>query len=703
MNCPLTYSEKHLASTVSGILRQRAARQPEQLAYTFLLDGETEECSVTYAELDRQARAIGALLQDLGASGGHALLLYPPGLEYIAAFFGCLYAGMVAVPSYPPRLNRPDPRLQSIVADARATVALTTAQILSNIERRFAHTPDLKALHWLATDDLDNDLAEGWNDPAVTGDTLAFLQYTSGSTASPKGVMVSHANLLHNLTLIHQCFGHTSDSQGVIWLPPYHDMGLIGGILQPLYGGFPVVLMSPVAFLQQPIRWLQAISRYRATTSGGPNFAFDLCVHKVSPEQRASLDLSSWNVAFNGAEPVRHETMERFVQAFAPCGFRREAFYPCYGLAEATLIVSGGQKAAPPVVQTFDASALTQKQAIPTLPGDGGVSLVGCGQTIASQKIVIADPESLLQCSPDHVGEIWVTGSSVARGYWNRSEETEHVFQARLADTGEGPFLRTGDLGFLRDGELFITGRIKDLIIIRGRNHYPQDIELVIEQSHPALQPGCCAAFSIAVDGEERLIVVQEFKRAHRDANVDEVAQAVRRAVAEEHELQVYTIVLIRPMSMPKTSSGKIQRHLCRARFLEDSLRVIGSSTLDTPPADAQTEQNEESFIRRALAAVSDPSARHSLLTLHLQEQVAQVLHCSPSQVDIQLPLDSLGLDSSRASELKRAIETNQGVVLSMVDSILEANISQLASHVLAELEALSTAPPDTLSSRPKR
>ncbi len=700
MSCPYTYSEKHLASTVSGILRQRATRQPEQLAYIFLVDGETEERSLTYAELDRQARAIGALLQDLGATGGHALLLYPPGLEYIAAFFGCLYAGMVAVPSYPPRLNRPDSRLKSIIADAQATVALTTMQILSNIERRFAHTPDLKALHWLATDDLGDELAEEWDDPVATSDTLAFLQYTSGSTASPKGVMVSHGNLLHNSALIHQCFGHTPDSRGVIWLPPYHDMGLIGGILQPLYGGFPVVLMSPVAFLQQPICWLQAISRYQASTSGGPNFAYDLCVRKITPEQRATLDLSSWDVAFSGAEPVRQETMARFVEAFAPCGFRREVFYPCYGLAEATLIVSGGQKAAPPIVQRFETSALARKQVVQTSPGSSGVPLVGCGQTMPSQKIVIVDPESLTQCPPDHVGEIWVTGPGVAQGYWNQSEETEQTFQAHLADTSEGPFLRTGDLGFLKDGELFITGRIKDLIIIRGRNHYPQDIELAVEQSHSALRQGCGAAFSIDVDGKEQLVVIQEVKRTHRNANIDEVAWAVRRAVTEEHGLQVYAIVLIRPMSIPKTSSGKVQRHLCRARFLEDSLKVVGSSILDTLSADAQIGQFQgESFVRRALAAVNEPKARHSLLTLYLQEQTARVLHLSPSQVDTQQPLSALGLDSLMAVELKHAVETSLGVVLSMVDFLQELSISQLASRVLAELATPSATPLAPLAS----
>ena len=674
-------------STLVELLRWRALHQADRRAYTFLVDGEAEEVHLTYQELDRQARAIGARLQSLEVAGECLLLLHPPGLAYIAAFFGCLYAGGIAVPSYPPRLNRPDPRLQAIVADAQATVTLTNTHILSNVERRFAHTPDLADLRWLDTDGVSSDLAEEWQEPAISEDSLAFLQYTSGSTAAPKGVMVSHSDLLHNSALIHQCFEHTPESRGVIWLPPYHDMGLIGGILQPLYGGFPVILMSPVAFLQRPLRWLQAISRYRATTSGGPNFAYDLCVSKTTPEQRVALDLSSWDVAFNGAEPIRPATLERFEAAFEPCGFRREAFYPCYGLAETTLIVSGGEKAARPVVQRFKAAELERKRVVEASTEDDGIQmLVGCGQTLTDQKIVIADPETLTQWPPDHVGEIWVSGPSVTQGYWNRPKETEDTFRAYLADTGEGPFLRTGDLGFSRGGELFITGRLKDLIIIRGRNYYPQDIELTVEQSHYALQPACGAAFSVDVAGEERLVVVHEVKRRHRKADADEVARVIRQAVAEEHELRVYAVVLIRPMSIPRTSSGKIQRYVCRTKFLEDSLNVVGSSTLDALPADVPAAQPEESFIHKALMAVSEPPARCSLLTVYLQEQVARVLRLPPSQVNAQQTLGALGLNLSKAAELQHKVEAGLGMVLPAINSLRVLSISQLASRMLVEL-----------------
>lgn len=579
---------RHEVSSLVDLLSYRAQNHSASTAYTFLQDGETEAGSVTYEELDTQARAIASQLQSLVAAGSRALLLYPPGLDFIAAFFGCLYAGVVAVPAYPPRRNQNMSRLQAIVADAQATVALTTRFLLDNIEGRFDENAELTNLRWLATDNIANDLATGWQEPQLSSHTLAFLQYTSGSTGTPKGVMVSHGNLLHNSALIHQCFAHTPNSQGVIWLPLYHDMGLIGGVLQPLFGGFPVTLMSPVDFLQKPLRWLQAISHYKATTSGGPNFAYDLCVSKIKPEQLESLDLSSWEVAFTGAEPVRAKTLEQFAATFEPCGFRREAFLPCYGMAETTLIVSGGLKTALPIIRQVEGTALEQNRVVTVShEWEDTRAIVGCGHSWLEQKIAIVDPESLTPCSPNQVGEIWVSGPSVAQGYWNRAEETKQTFHAYLANTGVseassavgqslGPFLRTGDLGFLQDGELFITGRIKDLMIIRGQNHYPQDVELTVEQSHPALRAGCGAAFTVDVKGQERLVVVQEVERSYlRKLNVNEVIGNIRQAVAAQHALQIYATVLVKTGSIPKTSSGKIQRHACRAGFLTGSLNVV--------------------------------------------------------------------------------------------------------------------------------
>lgn len=579
-------------STLVDLLRYRAVSEPNQTAYTFLVDGETEKFSITYHDLDRLSRTIAALLQSIGITDERALLLYPPGLEFIAAFFGCLYAGVVAVPAYPPRRNQSMCRLQAIVEDAQATVALTTTSLLVNIECRFAQNPEMTALRWLATDNITSDLASDWQESAVSSDTLAFLQYTSGSTGTPKGIMVSHGNLLHNSAMIHKSFADTPNSQGVSWLPPYHDMGLIGGVLQPLYVGAPMVLMSAVAFIQKPFRWLQAISRFKATTSGGPNFAYDLCIRKITPEQRANLDLSSWEVAFTGAEPVRAETLDQFAATFEPCGFRREAFHPCYGMAETTLLVSGGLKKAPLIIRQVDGAALEQNRVVAATGKEESIRvIVGCGQNWLDQKIVIVDPESLTPCPVDRVGEIWVSGPSVAQGYWNRPEETEKTFYAYLRDTDDSvsevnpeelagrsprPFLRTGDLGFLQDRELFITGRIKDVIIIRGQNHYPQDIELTVEKSHPALRSGCGAAFALEVKGQERLVIVQEVERSYlRKLDVNEVFGNIRQAVAAQHELQVNAVVLVKPGKIPKTSSGKIQRYACRAAFLTGSLDLV--------------------------------------------------------------------------------------------------------------------------------
>jgi 8-amino-7-oxononanoate synthase len=584
--------------TLVDLLRHRAQYQPTDRAFTYLVDGETQEVYFDYAGLDRRARAIAATLQSEGLAGQRALLLYPPGLEFIAAFFGCLYAGVAAVPAYPPRLNRNMGRIQAIAADAEAPVALMTRAVLDRVQPLLEQSPELKQLNWMATDEIPLSASEAWYETKVTGQTLAFLQYTSGSTGTPKGVMLSHHNLLHNCASIAHAFEITRSTLGVFWLPSYHDMGLIGGILQPLYSCRPNVLMSHVAFLQRPYRWLDAITRYRATLSGAPNFAYELCIEKITPEQRKGLDLSSWTLAFNGAEPVRDDTLDRFAEVFGPCGFRREAFYPCYGLAESTLLVAGGYKSEDPIARAFDARGLESGEAVP-VPGNNGDErvLVGSGQTMPDQRIVIADPELLTTCSSDRVGEIWVQGPSVAQGYWKRPEQTAATFGARLKDTGEGPFLRTGDLGFMDDGELFVTGRLKDMIIIRGVNHYPQDIELTAEQSHDGVRIGNCAAFSVEQDNRELLVIVAEIER-RAQAHAEPVLEAIRREVGREHELIVDAVVLIKAGSIPKTSSGKIQRHACRNEFLAGSLTVIAEWRSETG-ADMATQEIETARPRR--------------------------------------------------------------------------------------------------------
>jgi acyl-CoA synthetase (AMP-forming)/AMP-acid ligase II len=557
-------------STLVEVLRTRAQHTPERCAYTFLADGENETGGLTYGEVDARARVIAGWLQSQGLTGERALLLYPPGLEYVSAFWGCLYAGVVAVPAYPPHRNRPMPRLSAIAADSAAAVVLTTTAIRADVDQRVQQAPDLQALSWQATDTLDRDLMSAWRDPELCEDALAFLQYTSGSTALPKGVRVSHGNLIANQRMQEHALNSPEELVLISWLPPFHDMGLISGILHSIYVGGRSILMPPLMFLKKPLLWLNLISRHQGwITSGAPNFAYDLCVDKTTPEQRALLDLSHWRVAYCAAEPVRKETVDRFTKTFAQCGFRDDTFLPGYGLAEATLIVSGGPQPKPPVFRTVAKAALEEHSVLAASSADEGVqTFVGCGQTVLDQELVIAHPETCVECPPGRIGEIWVKGPHVTQGYWNRSEETSQTFGASLAHSGRGPFLRTGDLGFLNDGELFITGRLKDLIIIAGRNIYPQDIEFTAEKSHPAFQPGASAAFAVTASGPEQLGVALEVKREHyRKLDPEKVIAAVRQAVAAEHQVRVEHVILVRPAGIPKTSSGKIQRRLCRSKW----------------------------------------------------------------------------------------------------------------------------------------
>ena len=668
-------------SNLVDLLRHRLHHQPDDVVFTFLVDGETQQVHMTYRELDRQARAIAAWLESLGLVGERALLLYPTNLEFIAAFFGCLYAGVTAVPIYPPRRNRFLSRIQAIAADADAKVALTTDAVFRRVKPLAEQTPGFRELTWLATCNAPEEMERRWEKPDVHADTLAFLQYTSGSTGTPKGVMLTHANLMHNSALIAYVFEHTRSGLGVFWLPAYHDMGLIGGILQPLYMGCPNILMAPMAFLQRPYRWLSAISRYGGTTSGGPNFAYDLCVRKITPEQRKTLDLSSWDVAFNGAEPVREETIERFVEAFGPCGFRREAFFPCYGLAEATLIVSGGFAKDPPRVRAFEAGPLTTGQVVDGEPDDEGArQLVGCGVAMRDEKILIVDPESMTRCPADQIGEVWVAGPSVAQGYWRQPQTTNATFKAYEKNTGEGPFLRTGDLGFLRDGELFVTGRLKDVIIVHGLNHYPQDIELSVAKSHPRLRADSGAAFAVEEDGREKLVVVQEVERRTKDG-LEEIFAAIRQAVAEEHELAVDAVVLIKAGSVPKTSSGKIQRHACCDAYCSGSLTVVGrwdgsgkedeplggEGTCVSPTAQTPEPRVIEARLRpdRPVTVRSNgdsaPAGETSPAAEAVLNEVRRVAKERAAGLTLDTPITQLGMDSLERVEILASIEERFG------------------------------------------
>lgn len=701
------------ASTFVELLHRRAHQHPEREAYTFLVDGEVEGDRLTYGDLDRRSRAIGAWLQQHVEFGSRALLVYPSDLEFISAFFGCMYGGVIAVPTYPPqtRTRRSLEKVRSIIRDVQPAVILTTSSLLSLVESVFVQAQELQAVPLVTTDTINPILAERLHDLAIDSSTLAFLQYTSGSTGMPKGVMLTHGNLLHNAAFIYQHFELSPEYRAVSWLPLYHDMGLIGMALQTIYASVQCTIMSPAAFLQRPIRWLQAISRTRATASAAPNFAYDLCVRKITPEQKAELDLSSWTIAFNGAESIRQETLERFAEAFAPCGFRPEAFTPCYGLAEATLLVTGARKEALPTVRTLQTTALAQNQVVAgsnnTNEPEKSQTFVGNGRAPAGSEIRIVNPESCIPCPPDEIGEIWVSSPSVAQGYWQRAEETQQTFRARLADTGEGPFLRTGDLGFLQDGELFVTGRIKDLILIRGRNHYPQDIELTVEESHPALRPSCGIAFSIDVLGEERLVVVHEVERQFRNLDVEEVVVAIRQAVARQHELPVYAVALVKVGSIPKTSSGKPQRNACREKFLARALDMVGEWTLSTEESEGETSSFETSEygkqedlspeqepqtavgngkrMREELLLV-EPAERQRLLEEYIRGKVARVLKLSPSRLDVHRPFNSLGLDSLAALELKNWIEEELQVQVPITAFLQEPGIAQFAAQLLEQL-----------------
>jgi acyl-CoA synthetase (AMP-forming)/AMP-acid ligase II len=572
--------------TLVDVLQRRARDQAATIAYTFLIDGEDEGPRVTYGELDRSARAIAAALRARGLrAGDRALLLYPPGLDFIAAFFGCLYAGVVAVPSFPPhaaQLARTLPRLVAIAADAELSAVLTTHTISANADAIARHAPMLGASPWIATDTLPSHTGDDWRDADIAGDALAFLQYTSGSTSAPKGVMVSHANLLHNLAYANYIEENNAASVSVSWLPVIHDMGLIEGVLEPMYAGYPAYLMAPASFLQRPIRWLRAVTRYRATNSGGPNFAYDLCARKITDAQREELDLSSWCVAYNGAEPIRGDTLSAFHERFRNVGFRWRSFYPVYGLAEATLVVSSGRRDYEPAIQRADAGAISRGEFV--LASDDtpiSRSLVACGSVAFGTQVVIVEPESHCPRADGEVGEIWVASPSVAQGYWRREQQTAETFGARLQN-GDGPFLRTGDLGFMRDGELTVTGRLKDVLIVRGLKHYPQDLELTAERQHSTLRPGCGAAFALdGENGDSVVIAIEVDPRGlssdfgERTQQLRDITSMIRRAIAEEHGIVLGGVSLLSIGTMPKTSSGKLRRHACKLAFAEGALDEV--------------------------------------------------------------------------------------------------------------------------------
>ena len=681
----MTGSEKNHQSFVD-LLRHKAEVQPEHRVFTFLEDGEARETHLTYGQLHQRASAIAAHLETKGLAGERALLLYAPGFEYICSFFGCLYAGVTAVPAYPPdplRLQRSLPRLQAIIKDAGCATILTTEDILGTAKTLMSSAPAMAQISWCTTDgDLGSDPASATQRSFGLND-LAFLQYTSGSTGTPKGVMLTHGNLLHNQMLISRAFELTDNHTCVIWLPPYHDMGLIGGIMATLYVGFHTVLMSPIAFLERPIRWLEAISKYKGTLSGGPNFAYDLCARRLTQADRERLDLSSWKLAFSGAEPVRADTMDRFSEATGDCGFNPASFYPCYGLAEGTLLVTGSQPGKIPA------------RIKPTEIGPGEPKNkihVSSGRPPRGARLLIVDPETLQPCSQGTTGEIWVAGGSNASGYWNRPEASKETFDARTAD-GEGPFLRTGDLGFLKDDDLFVTGRLKDLIIVRGQNHYPQDLEQTVEQCHPALKPGGCVAFAAPSEGNDQLVIVAEIDTS-RQPDLLAVIRGLRQAISERHELAADAIVLIKPRSLPKTSSGKVQRRQTRKEFLAERLRIVKQWRVgdgETKPAQVSSQDAGEVLSTGPQKPLTEASVRQ-----WIRQLFSTRMNIPLEEFEANHPITQYGLDSLTAVELAHDLETGLGTPPGMT-RLLEGSIDDLATWAWQESQNQSLEESDAL------
>ena len=567
-------------------------RQPEELAYAFVRDTLELENQLTYGELERMVRSLAGHLARRVQPGMRALLLYPPGLDVACAFWACMCAGLVPVPAPAPdpvRRKHSLPRLRAIIEDAQVSFVLTTSGF-ATVSSELSMAKDGSQIEWMATDQPYDHL-DAIEFPRLNETALAYLQYTSGSTATPRGVMVSHGNVLSQCKALSLAGGVSDCSRSLCWLPYFHDYGLLHGIIAPLYAGIPAYLMSPITFLRRPLRWLEAVSRFSITHSGGPNFSYESCLRAVRQQGEWRADLSTWTVASCGAEPIRADTVEQFIEAFGPQGFRRTSFVPAYGLAEATLVVTTKQTGAEPTFLKVEAEALAESILKESSTSESGTrTLVGCGEPLEETRILIVNPTTQRTCEAGVVGEVWLAGAGIATGYWGRPEESDATFKATLAESGEGPYLRTGDLGFIHRGELFLTGRLKELIIVRGRNYYPHDLEWTVEQAHPGLRRGCGAAFSIESEAGERVVLIYEIEKKLSESDMSEVMSCIRRALADEYELEVHNVVLVKSGTIPRTSSGKIQRHACRAEFESGQLAVVGTSMLGT----TEEEQNVE-------------------------------------------------------------------------------------------------------------
>lgn len=570
-------------------IRALAAAVPDRIAVAYLTRGEEVGDSITFAQMDRRARSLAAYFQQLGAQGARAIMLFDASVEAVYAFMGCVYGRVIAAPLPAPTSNSLDRyllRVMNVIGDGGARFVLTTSKIRQRLQDIAKTMTGFEHVEWISVDELP-DHSDRWVDESVDESDVVYLQYTSGSTSAPKGVMITHRNLVNVIAYMGWVSGCPEfGTSAVCWMPYFHDFGLIDGLLVPLGHGMSVYLMSPSDFVQQPIRWVNAIHRYRASHSSGPNFSFELLARKSTPEERARLDLSCWRSANNAAEPIHQSTISRFRKAFGPHGFAAEAMAPAYGLAEATLLVTMSRNGARSV--DVDAEALESHLVELRAPDDATRTMIGCGRVWPGPwrlDVRVVNSETRQLTPAGEVGEVWVSGDLVAKGYWNRPVETAEKFHAEIVELPGVRYLRTGDLGFLVGDELVITGRRKDLIIVEGRNHYPQDIEVAAEKSHPGLRPGCSVAFSIETEDTTRVVLVCEIRTGYvlaEDASTlnagdirvsrKELERVIRREVAEEHQLRIHDIVILHPGLLPKTTSGKVERFGCKTKYIDGVL-----------------------------------------------------------------------------------------------------------------------------------
>lgn len=659
-------------SCFGDAVESQAKIKGDATAFRFL-SSENQETSITYEEISTKAKKIAAGLQQYCQKGDRALLIFNPGLELIEAFLGCLYAGVIAVLHYPPTNPKLAQKLEKIIKSSEPKVLLTTANLEPKLKDY--HIPSI--FEWVLLENILKVPASSWQVPKLTLNDIGFLQYTSGSTGDPKGVMVSHGNMLHNTAISRDAYGVLKENACVVsWLPPYHDMGLIGSILTPLVSGTTGVLMAPMTFMMHPIKWLKTIQAYQGTISGGPNFAYNYCVERISEQDKKGLDLSTWDCAFNGAEPIHAETLERFYQAFREYGFRREALFPCYGLAETTLFVAGSSLMQGPTLHSISTAGLQERKILPPQNEADTYLFVSSGQP--NLDLVIVDTATHKPLQDDGIGEIWIHGESVAKGYWNLPNETMETFNARLPDDPK-QYLRTGDLGFMKDGELYVTGRIKDVIIVHGRNYYPQDIEYATQQSHSLIKPAGCVAFSFKDGDEEAICIVAEIQDKGKET-YPQIVQAIRKEVLEELELYASRVILIPSRGLPKTTSGKVQRRKTKRLLEEGQLLLL----FDDHKRISLINEEYSNLLDKVVA--TDPSQREAIFKEIIKKSLQKIMQLEDGQeIDEHQNFFEMGLDSLMAVGLLCQIEKHLGSKNLITNDVLleNATISELTAHLL--------------------